>query len=94
MHVLLHPNYTLLDIISHNKFGAEKSEIVLHLRSRNAYCPPLKDGEVMSGGTDPPLLANDKGYVGQIKMAIGKVKNYSPVQRPNHNWFFQIFYSH
>ena len=49
MHVLLHPDYTLLDTIPHNKFGAEKSEIVLHLRSRNAYSPPLKDGEVFRG---------------------------------------------
>ena len=55
---------------------------------------PLKDGEVTSGLTDPPLLANDKRYVGQLKMTVGKVKNFSPVQRPTHNRFSQIFHCH
>ena len=81
----MRPNYTYLNKSPHYKFGAEKSEILLHLHSRIAYCPALKDGEVTCGLPDPPLLANDKIYEGQPKMTVGKVKNYSPVQRPNHN---------
>ena len=60
IHVPLHPNYTLIYTIPHNKFGREKSKILSLLDPRIVYSPPSKDGEVASGLTDPPLFANDK----------------------------------
>ena len=41
---------------------------------------------------DPLLTANVKRYVGQSKMTVGKVENYSPVQQPTHNQSSLIFH--
>ena len=56
----MHRDLTLKNTTSLDKFGAEKSENLFLTQCRDTQCPPLKDGEVASGFTDPPLLANDK----------------------------------
>ena len=63
----MHPLYTLITKTPHNKLGAQKSENLFLIHSRIVYSSPSRDGEIASGLTDPPLLANDKRYVGQLK---------------------------